>query len=77
MLSLHAEGVATKWATGPVIHTIAFRQLVQAEPKDRVAGLVMIGGWNSAELSEKEETMAKVRRHRRRKLYGDVLTDLS
>ena len=76
MLSLHANGIATKWATGPVVQTPAFRQLVHAEPSDRIAGLIMIGGWNSAKLSEREEKMAEARRHRRRELHGDVLEDL-
>ena len=76
MLSLHAAGIATKWATGPVIQTQAFRDLVHAHASDRVAGLIMIGGWNSAKLSEREEMMAAVRRCRRRELHGDVLEDL-
>ena len=44
LLSLHAEHVASKWATGPVVRTTAFRQLVQARPQDRVVALVMVGG---------------------------------
>jgi len=44
LLSLHAESLATKWATGKVIHTQAFRQLVGAtDPRDRIVALIMIG----------------------------------
>lgn len=43
MLSLHAEGVGSKWATGPVIRTSAFRSLVKAQPDEMVVGLVMVG----------------------------------
>jgi nitroreductase len=44
LLSLHAEHVACKWATGSLIHTPAFRSLVQAQPTDRVVALVQILG---------------------------------
>lgn len=43
LLSLHAEKVATKWATGPIIQTRAFRRLIHARPEDRVVALIMIG----------------------------------
>jgi hypothetical protein len=43
LLSLHAEGIASKWATGQVIHTPAFRDLVQAQPTDRIVALILIG----------------------------------
>lgn len=77
LLSLHAEGIGSKWATGPVIRTQAFRDLVQAEPTDRVAALIMIGGKNSTQFSsERERQITKVRRNRRRTIEGDLLTDL-
>ncbi|KAG7368051.1 nitroreductase family protein [Nitzschia inconspicua] len=77
LLSLHAESIATKWATGPIITTLAFRRLVNAEPTDRIVGLIMVGGKNSTELvGEREEKMTSARRHRRRSLHGDVLVDL-
>jgi hypothetical protein len=77
LLSLHAELISTKWATGPILCTKAFRELVKAEPTDRIIGLIMIGGQNSAVLvDEREEQITNVRRRRRRKLYGDVLIDL-
>lgn len=77
MLSLHAEGIGTKWATGPVIATPAFRDLVQAETTDRVAGLIMVGGMNSTVFqSDREQAMTKSRRHRRRGLDGDLLIEL-
>jgi hypothetical protein len=57
--------------------SMAFRQLVKSEPTDRIVGLIMIGGQNSAVLMDKrEEQTTKIRRHRRRKLFGDVLIDL-
>lgn len=44
LLSLHAEKIASKWATGPVIRTRAFRELVGAiHPDDRIVALIMIG----------------------------------
>jgi hypothetical protein len=50
---------------------------VKADATDRVVGLIMIGGRNSAVLVDKgEEQMTQARRHRRRELYGDVLIDL-
>jgi len=67
LLSLHAQGLASKWATGPVIRTEAFRELVQAEPDDRVVALVMIG--------QAVDNSSKPRRYRRA-LEGDVLRDL-
>jgi len=68
LLSLHAEHVASKWVTGPVIQTPAFRELVEASPHDRVVSLVMIG--------HPDETKRIPRRRRRRELHGDVLVDL-
>lgn len=44
LLSLHSENLATKWATGSIIKTNAFRQLIHAQPNDRVVALIMIGG---------------------------------
>lgn len=43
LLSLHAEQIASKWATGPVIQTPAFRRLVGATSRDRIVALVMVG----------------------------------
>ncbi|CAB9496166.1 Nitroreductase [Seminavis robusta] len=43
LLSLHAENIASKWATGPVIQSPAFRELVGATANDRIVALVMIG----------------------------------
>ena len=78
LLSLHSEGIGSKWATGPVVQTLAFRDLVGAESGDRVVALVMIGGRDSAEFtSEREQAVAQVRRHRRRTMHGDLLVDLT
>lgn len=43
LLSLHAESIATKWVTGPVIKTPAFRELIQAERDDRIVALIFVG----------------------------------
>jgi nitroreductase len=80
LLSLHAHGVGSKWATGSVIRTCAFRQLVNAQPTDRIAALIMVGGLNSASTyytSSMEEQLTHIRRSRRRKVVDDLLTDLS
>lgn len=68
LLSLHAEGLASKWATGPVVRTPAFRKLIHAESSDRVVALIMIG----------QAAVQKHHRHRRyrRALHGDVLQDI-
>eukprot|EP00980_Cylindrotheca_fusiformis_P007177 scaffold1513_cov141-Cylindrotheca_fusiformis.AAC.4 len=77
MLSLHAEGIGTKWSTSPVIHTPAFRKLVQADPTDRVAGFIMVGGVDSTSFgSERERHITNARRRRRRSLVGDFLIEL-
>jgi hypothetical protein len=44
LLSLSAEGIGTKWATGPVVKTPAFRSLFQLQNTHRVVGLIMVGG---------------------------------
>ncbi|CAJ1937291.1 unnamed protein product [Cylindrotheca closterium] len=77
LLSLHADGIATKWATGPVICTPAFRKLVHAKPTDRIAGLIMVGGMDSTQFdSDKMEQITAARRRRRRDVDGDVLQSL-
>jgi len=43
LLSLHAEHIGTKWVTGPVIKTRAFRELVGAKTTDRVVAMIMVG----------------------------------
>ena len=75
LLSLHAEGIGSKWATGPVIQTLAFRKLVDAAPTDRIAGLIMVGGTTEFE-NEREEQLTTTRRSRRRSIQGDLLVDL-
>lgn len=66
LLSLHAEGLGSKWATGPVIRTPAFRRLCRLSDTERVVGLVMIG--------EPKESQQKPRRFRTAK--EDLLEDL-
>lgn len=65
LLSLHSEGLATKWATGPVVRTNAFRDLIRCQRDDMVVGLIMIG-W--------PKRTPKLRR--RRQVDGDVLRDV-
>lgn len=65
LLSLHAEGLGSKWATGPVIKTVAFRELVGLERDDMVVGLIMVG-W--------PKRLPRMRR--RRAIEGDVLIDV-
>lgn len=43
LLSLHGEGIGSKWSTGPIIKTPAFRSLIGAADTDRVVGLIMVG----------------------------------
>ena len=68
LLSLHAEHIATKWVTGPVVQTPAFRELVQATEYDRVVALIMLG--------EADDTKGMHPRRMRREFHGDVLVDL-
>jgi hypothetical protein len=55
------------WATGPVIQTPAFRELVQAKATDCVAALIMVGG-STEFASDQERQSTKVCRHRQRSL---------
>lgn len=66
LLSLHSEGLGSKWATGPVIRTLAFRELVKCDPDEMVVGLIFIG-W-----PKRETRMPR----RRRELEGDVLREM-
>ncbi|KAL7530012.1 hypothetical protein ACHAXR_003272 [Thalassiosira sp. AJA248-18] len=65
LLSLHAEGLGSKWATGPVIRTRALRDLVGCDGNDMVVGLIMVG-W--------PKRLPRMRR--RRELDGDLLVDV-
>lgn len=68
LLSLHAEDLASKWVTGDVVKTPAFRELVQATPYERIVALIMVG--------QPDETKNLHRRRRRREIHCDVLVDL-
>lgn len=65
LLSLHSEGLGAKWATGPVINTHAFRELIQCGQNDMIVGLIMVG-W--------PKQLPKMKR--RRGLEGDLLKDV-
>jgi len=65
LLSLHSEDIGSKWATGSVIRTPAFRDLVGCKDTDMVVGLIMIG-WSKR----------TPRMRRRREIQGDVLRDV-
>jgi nitroreductase len=69
LLSLHAEGIGTKWATGAVVKTPAFRSLFHFEKTDRVVGLIMVGG---AAAASKNKVSAKRHHKRREDLVQDV-----
>lgn len=66
LLSLHSEGLGSKWTTGPIIRTLAFRELVGCKVDDMVVGLIFIG-W-----PKRQPRMPR----RRRELNGDMLRDL-
>jgi len=65
LLSLHSEGLGCKWATGPVIRTGAFRDLICCGRNDMVVGLIMVG-W--------PKQLPRMRRSRR--LDGEMLRDV-
>jgi len=65
LLSLHSEGLGAKWATGPVINTNAFRELIQCGRNYMIVGLIMVG-W--------PKQLPKMKR--RRGLEGDLLKDV-
>ena len=66
LLSLHSEKLGSKWATGPVIRTKAFRDVVQLRSDELVVGLIMVGVPKRVPRSPRK----------RRPLEGDVLKDL-
>jgi nitroreductase len=68
LLSLHAEHISTKWVTGPVIQTPAFRELIEATASDRVVALIMVG--------EAADDKPSQTRRMRRAFHGDLLVDL-
>lgn len=86
LLSLHSENIATKWATGPVIQTQAFRNLIHASEYDRIVGLIMIG-WSAKSKNTTTTSSAKTTsttnkdtttrpRRRFRRKWDDLITDL-
>lgn len=66
ILSLHSEGLGSKWATGPIIRTPAFRELVGVVEDEIVVALIMIGFPKKIPKEPK----------RRRELQGDILQDI-
>ena len=66
LLSLHAEGLGSKWATGPIIRTLAFRDFISCQPDVMIVGLIFIG-W--------PKRVPKMPR-RRRQIDADVLREL-
>ena len=71
LLSLHSEGLGSKWATGPIIRTDAFRELIHIDNKEgvMVVGLIFIG-WSKNGVDGKRMP------RRRRVLDGDVLREV-
>jgi nitroreductase len=85
LLSLHSEGLASKWATGDVIRTPAFRHLLEIAEDDRVVALIQVGhpygaaagsGSGAHVASSCSEDQPQPGRRHRRPLKGDVLVDL-
>lgn len=76
LLSLHSEHISTKWVTGPVIRTPAFRDLIQLEENNRVVALIMVGANEETFSTSSPSTSSGHRRRNRRQLHGDVLVDL-
>ena len=72
LLSLHAENIATKWVTGPVIRTPAFRDLIQAERNDRVVALIFVG----QAIGYVPKRPRRLRRPLKSGASNDVLVDL-
>jgi len=71
LLSLHSEKIATKWATGPVIQTPAFRELIQAKDNDRVVALIMVG-----QALRSKPKKRRIRRPLRNGSSDDILVDV-
>ena len=67
LLSLHAEGLGCRWATGPVIRTRSFRDLIDCRRDEMVVALIMVGWAKRLPTSS---------RRRFRELEGDVLRDV-
>jgi len=71
-LSLHSEQdprFGCKWATGNIIHTPAFRNLIHAQHDQRVVGLLMVGIPDDKHL----QRLQNIPRRFRRPLPNDVL----
>ena len=66
LLSLHSDGFGTKWATGPVIESLAFRELVKCGDDELAVALIMIG----------EPKRIPRPPRRRRTIEGDLLMEL-
>ena len=66
LLSLHSEGIASKWATGTITRTHALRNLIGCKKDDMIVGLIMIG-W-----AKRVPRMPR----QRRELEGDILKDV-
>lgn len=71
LLSLHAEDIATKWATGPIVRTPAFRELVQAKDNDRIVALIMVG-----QALKSKPKQRRIRRPLRSGSSEDILVDV-
>lgn len=67
LLSLHADNYGSKWATGPLVRSRAFRSLLGCKQDELVVGLIMVGT---------PKFVPTKPWRRRRDLDGDVLRDL-
>jgi len=74
--SLDGDGFASTWATGSIIKTPAFRELVKASPTDRIAALIMVHGLRSTTFSSQQEEEDQLTGCQSSVVHGDLLIDL-
>ena len=71
---IHSYGM--QWATGSIIKTPAFRELVKASPTDRIAALIMVHGSRSTTFSSQQEEEDQLTGCQSSVVHGDLLIDL-
>jgi len=70
LLSLHSEGYSTKWTTGSLTRTLAFRNLIEAHDDELVTGLIFVGEAANTRCVRNSYT-----RRLRRQFEGDLLQE--
>jgi len=80
LLALHADGFATHWVRGPLLHTPALAQLVRRPHGVRVVALVQVGRDSAAprgrEYFQQLHQRQQQEQRRRRKKWNELLEDL-